>query len=398
MVDGKPLLVRFFEKRKSADDRETEGGGGGSLPKFVLAGNELTAHADEMRQELTEIRLVVESRLKSSNIPAVLTAKLKDDAIAKSHRGDMVSFLCERDDERVIGVSEDQSLLIRVDSLAQYDAVLRKLHDPASYPKAISGISSIHTFEPEVVPADSAPLRDEQRILKVKLIDYNNYQINQVVADEFRSFVASVEGTAICKQVKYSDRISVYEIAIDSSADWRELKAFPGLLSAEPMPTVDLGDSGFFSGDIPELPPPEEGIEYPLVGILDTGIASIPALQPWIIGSYSCFPEEYIDRSHGTFVAGLVCFGDLLNSTQQTGVSGCRLFDAVVFPDENRQKIFEDDLVLNIRDAVERHRDLVKVWNLSLGTHKESSLNAFSDFGKALLLLCRRQGPALMAT
>lgn len=62
---------------------------------------------------------------------------------------------------------------------------------------------------------------------------------------------------------------------------------------------------------------------------------------------------------------------------------GVSLFDATVYPDETKQSIYVDDLVEHIREAVERNKH-IKIWNLSLGTNVEASLDDFSDFGMAL--------------
>ena len=82
-------------------------------------------------------------------------------------------------------------------------------------------------------------------------------------------------------------------------------------------------------------------------------------------------------------MAGIIEYGNELNRSAYTVLPGVRLFDATVYPDEKKEHIYQDDLVEHIREAVERHND-IKIWNLSLGTTDEASLDEFSDFGMAL--------------
>jgi hypothetical protein len=91
-------------------------------------------------------------------------------------------------------------------------------------------------------------------------------------------------------------------------------------------------------------------------------------LRPWIIDKYTCYPEEYVNRAHGTFVAGIICYGDILQDLKLTGVNVCKLFDAIVMPDKSKEEISEDELVGNIRMVIEKFGHQIKIWNMSLGS------------------------------
>ena len=95
-------------------------------------------------------------------------------------------------------------------------------------------------------------------------------------------------------------------------------------------------------------------------------------------------PETYVDKTHGTYVAGIICYGDELENQTFTGVKGCMLFDATVIPDLNKERIYEDDLIDNIREVIEKHGEKIKIWNMSLGSLIECEYSEFSDFGIAL--------------
>jgi len=129
---------------------------------------------------------------------------------------------------------------------------------------------------------------------------------------------------------------------------------------------------------------PNSQVSYPTVGVLDTGIANNDYLKDWKLSdAFTSYPDEYKDPSHGTFVSGIIEYGDELNDKSYTSLPGVNLFDATVYPDAKKQSIYVDDLVEHIREAIERNNN-IKVWNLSLGTRDEASLDEFSDFGMAL--------------
>ncbi|MCY4560903.1 MAG: S8 family peptidase [Flavobacteriaceae bacterium] len=139
---------------------------------------------------------------------------------------------------------------------------------------------------------------------------------------------------------------------------------------------------------------------YPIVGVLDSGIAKNTYLEDWLTAkSFSSYPDERIDRTHGTYVSSIILYGDDLESEGRTGNSGVKLFDATVFPDNEIETIYEDELIENIREAI-KSNDNIEIWNLSLGTGIEAGLKEFSDFAIELdniqklykVIICKSAG------
>lgn len=58
-----------------------------------------------------------------------------------------------------------------------------------------------------------------------------------------------------------------------------------------------------------DLPAPQVGRSYPVVGIVDGGVADIPALAAWRAGGGGFIDPADREEVHGTFIAGLVCGG-----------------------------------------------------------------------------------------
>ena len=68
-------------------------------------------------------------------------------------------------------------------------------------------------------------------------------------------------------------------------------------------------------------------------------------------------------------------------------------------PNMSKIKVYEDELVENIREAISKN-DEIKIWNLSLGTNNEADFYEYSDFAKSLdeiqerysVLICKSAG------
>lgn len=381
----KNLPIKIFEKRLEIDERQTEAGGNSQPPRWVLSGQELKTKSEILADELQIAEIRVNEKFKKyDNIPVVLKAKLIDDAIAKSHRSELTQFFHGKKGEKTIGFSENQELLIRIDKPEELKQINKNLKDYDRNAKAISGVQGIEVFEPIIDVESSEPLKDGKHVLKIKLLDYNNYQINLTVFKEFTKLLSTSTHLHLDKTVKYSEHLTIYQITTDSLEAIHELDDFGAILSIEPMPTIDVVGDDFFIEETIQVPVPNGNIQYPIVGILDTGIADIPQLKPWIVGRHTNYPDDFIDPSHGTFVAGVVCFGDLLEGQHLTGTHGFKLFDARVFPNPKLERITEAELIDNIREVIEAYGEKIKIWNMSLGSKTEIKHTEFSDFGIAL--------------
>lgn len=377
----KHLPIKLFEKRVEIDDRLTEAGGSSEHPKWVLTGNALKEKSHILYEEVQSARSQVESKLgKYKNVPAILKAKVNDNALAKSHRNELTQFLFTGKQDRVIGFTESQEILLRIDHSSQVDELQNKLERADKYAKAISGIDTLEVFEPEIrLPEKTL----DKATFKIKLHNYSNYQLNKFVMEAFRELVSKHPQLTYVKFVEYSDYLHIHQIVADSLDAIEFISDFNAISFIEPMPVFEVTLDEFSEDRGIVLPAPVEGMVYPILGILDTGIAENPQLKPWIYGKrYSNYPNDFLDPAHGTFVSAIAAFGDTLEGQMYTGVVGCRLFDAAVYP--VKDSITEADLVENVKEVIEKHGALVKVWNMSLGSLTEIREADFSDFAIAL--------------
>jgi serine protease AprX len=126
---------------------------------------------------------------------------------------------------------------------------------------------------------------------------------------------------------------------------------------------------------------------FPIVAVVDSGVSSkIAPLESWIYDRERFVASDEENTYHGTFVAGLLVWGHMLNSTaSEIGTHPCRILDIHVLPNADPTHgpvgvISEAELLQDLEQSLIRHSNEVRVWNLSLGSDEVCTLNEFSDF------------------
>jgi hypothetical protein len=129
----------------------------------------------------------------------------------------------------------------------------------------------------------------------------------------------------------------------------------------------------------------------PVVVVVDSGISTEnEALNSWVLERDQQVAPTYRNPDHGTFVAGLICFGKALNPTLKGIDDGpCAVFDLQVIPNSDPNAgdtgtLLESELLISLESALRQHANRYKVWNLSLGTDDPCSLDEFSELAQQL--------------
>ena len=97
-----------------------------------------------------------------------------------------------------------------------------------------------------------------------------------------------------------------------------------------------------------------------------------------------------VNTDHGTFVAGLICWGSQLNPTiAGIDTSPCGVYDLQVIPNTDPDKgdtlpLFEQEFLSSLEESLKQHANTYKVWNLSLGSDEVCSLDEFSKLAEEL--------------
>ncbi|WP_418320113.1 S8 family peptidase [Piscinibacter sakaiensis] len=109
---------------------------------------------------------------------------------------------------------------------------------------------------------------------------------------------------------------------LDRSPLVRRYSLGPVLMQAATAPTVPrrrLATTPF--------PAPEEGIEYPVVGIVDGGVSRAGPVAAWSAGSTNFMRQADAEREHGTLIAGLLANGHNFNPSQPCEAYQCKFYD-----------------------------------------------------------------------
>ncbi len=391
----KNLPIKLFQKRR-IDERRTEGSGNNTPPKWQLYGAELEERALSLIEPFEEVFNDFKTRpLKRNFIPATLKVDIDDNAIAKSHRKDIQKlFDGKQSKNNIIGFIDSNSLLVKVDSLEEGEQIRNNFLNLNKNAKSISAIESVEVFKPYITNLD------QQDVLKVSLIDYLNFELNNAVKTAFVQFCSELN--LEIKETRYSTGLIIFKVSNGTKVTVDKLSEFEALEAITFMPKykIVLDDTLSAQNDDLEITTPIEGMEYPVIGVLDTGISANKYLKPWVLDNkFSSYPDDLINPTHGTAVSSIILYGDKLQGQILSGNTGCKIFDATVFPDNNKETVYEDELVENIREAIKNNKN-IKIWNLSLGTDLEADTNDFSDFGIALdsiqesydVIICKSSG------
>ena len=144
------------------------------------------------------------------------------------------------------------------------------------------------------------------------------------------------------------------------------------------------------------IPPPADKVPYPVVGIIDGGVAGTSTLVPWKKADAGHVPAAERDEHHGTFIAGLVSGASALNPALSNALeaSGCKYYDLDLFPRRDlRSKYYTDieelfDMLDEKVKAAKRDHG-VRVFNLSFSFGGRSSRFAYSPAADRLDRIAR---------
>lgn len=400
----KLLPIKFFEKRKIDEMSPEPQGGETKPPRWLLTGNDLNQRSQQLTANMAKVSERYEAyKQEGHELPMVMVTTILEDAIAKSHRGEVVGLLGSDNQSSVIGVdsvtykdaqskkntdlelAEDGeaikeerrilSVVMTDELLANIDKALRNTRDNA---KLISTITGMEAYE---VRGDD--FNPDNKMYRVRLHDYKDIHRNQLAQKLFKN-KCEQHGIVIDHETRYSPDMWFYRIVLDSPEDMDTVHGFEGISSIEEAKPIGIDLDSFDVQEVPAVKQPSPNETYPVVGVLDSGIAANSYLAPWLMKVH----EEYYgadlqDKSHGSMVASVLEYSDELNGTNFFATPGVMMMEAVIAPDFKKENAYAEDLIDNVRDAVERHKD-IKIWTMSAGTDEECDPFSFSEYGMAL--------------
>lgn len=329
---------------------------------------------------------------KRSYLPAVARVILKKEALAKSHRP---THLFEKDSCPIIGGEDFGHLLVSVTSSGLDE--LEKDVARGSTADLKADVSTLRRIEPYTADdaAGDGGLVKLQRLveqhrpdqLRIRLFRHGRSRADGAVYEEFLK-LAHILKLEVPESLPYLSDLLLFRVRGVTPDVIPALANFVGTQSIGFVPEFEVTAQYVPVGKIKEadFPAPISGVEYPIVGLIDSGTdPTNKLLQAWVVDrDEDDVPRADQDNSHGTFVAGLLANGFNLNHKDpQFPRTQCRIVDVVAVP-KPTTPLMEDDLLNTIRRAVRKYPQ-VKVWNLSL-SRKDMVCrdDAFSEFGMEL--------------
>lgn len=171
------------------------------------------------------------------------------------------------------------------------------------------------------------------------------------------------------------------------------LQEHPLVRAILPPILLELTDDHFNSLASPEaeavvIPNPQGQSSYPIIGVIDSGVASV--LKGWISGRFDYLSSGEYDTVHGTNVAGLLTIGQSLNDMQVAPeANGCHLYDIPLYPNgpfmAHYRRGFSDFLEEIEQAVAEAKNDYgVRVFNLSINAVAPVDRHRYSIYASRL--------------
>jgi serine protease AprX len=388
---GERLPIKLILPKQG---KEKKVSGGGSPPKPFRQVS--ASYRKSLGRQVAAIRDATLGQMKEAGA-APVRVKVLPRSVAKSHRPETLftANTCP-----IVGVGRLDELFIKAtaDGLARLTRLIES-GDSAPLIKELSCIETIEAVTPGyrrkgLESADvlrRSPRGEQGFITRVRLFNLGADEDQLRLVAQFRK-TCDRRGIEISR-AGYAPNSFTYSAECRSVDDVEVLSKLVAVRAIVSMPLIrTLRPKMFNAKALPTLPKRTDVAgDVPVVVVVDSGIGDqLPDLESWVVGRDSQVAPPYRNSDHGTFVAGLICWGAELNPNVAGIDPGpCAVFDLQVIPNDDPSKgdtevIREQELLVSLETALQQHSNEFKVWNLSLGTDTVCSLDEFSEFAEEL--------------
>lgn len=337
--------IQLVKIRENQDEYFKEGISDGKLPSWVTK-EEIIKHIRQLDSDLEDVSKRFKERpTYNQKLPVLLKAKLNERATAKSYRPNVRSVLNQRNKRNVIGIAAYRDILFKIDNEADLQIIRNIINsiEDAGRERTVGvvAIDKISIYKLEV----NADLL-QGKLLKVQLVDYQNVELNE----RSERLLKSLEDRLNCtfERITYAEELIIYKVDKLSTEAIQEIATLDNVLSIKPMPYYELFASPVYEQADIEVARPTEGEEYPVIGILDSGVdTSSVHLSPWRLteeDNVAGLLDPDINTVHGTMVASVAVYGDMLEKKPYTGCGPLKYVSCIVNTEKNGIRISEDEL------------------------------------------------------
>lgn len=353
-------------------------------------------YRDSLSRQVTAIKESSNAQLTATEVIPVKVKVMKR-AVAKSHRPNSLfsDATCP-----IIGAGKSGELFVRATSEGLEK--LNKAITSISTKEIIKALSAVDAIEPvtnsfrlhgmkaeEIL--QKSPKKEDGYVTKARLFNFDSEIYQAKVVAEFQK--KCDELNIAYSSNGYSPGSYTYELKCDQADQIKELSNYIGIRSISHMPLIKMiRPKAINLKPYPDLPErADSNTDIPIVVVVDSGISKDnKVLNSWVVGRIADVAPEYSNPFHGTFVAGLICWGSQLNPTVP-GIDSnpCGVFDLQVIPNDDPEvgdtsNLTESELLISLESALRQYSDKYKVWNLSLGSDSVCSLDEFSTLAEEL--------------
>lgn len=371
-MDKKHFITRL--NHRELDRTNTPGGGSDKKPGFTLTGEELVARSKDLVSELESLNQEWDD-YHLPNISKPVVVDISRNAKSKSRQSDIINLIKEENELVKLGMVSEYSMLIKIDNLNQLNSFKSKLdgQNIVLNDVVISSIEDIERYEPKIVKNKSSSK------YKIKFLNFFDDEMNKIIFD---SVITKLEEKKVNYEIENFRSQSIIVINKAQLDKLEFLKNTP-IHSVEPLLETNIKLDNTIIPEVSDsnLLKYNDTNFYPTIGLLDTGVENNQYTKDWVSrGNGVRYQDSELNTNHGTFIASLLIYGDVLNSYNDHDVKGCKIIDVPVVPVE---PISEAELLRNIEQGIKSNPN-VKIWNLSVSLSGSIDDDSFSFFASEL--------------
>jgi hypothetical protein len=399
------LLIKVIMPKQGTERRVPPGG---TPPKAFRPVNH--EYRQSLSAQVSAIRAAIVPQVRKAEA-APVRVKLLSKAAAKSHRPDSLFSAASCP---IVGAGRLGELFVRAtpNGLDRLAKVIER-NDTDQITKELSCVESIEAVTPAyrrggINATDilrRCPRGKRGFITRIGLFNYGASGNQAALVDDFLNACKAREIKAPTTR-GYSPGSFTFEAECHTVEDVEALSRVVGVRSISPMPLIRTVRPRMFAAKpLPQLPAASEVAgDFPVVVVVDSGVSDqVAGLKSWIAGRDTQVAPPYRERpTHGTFVAGLICWGAELNPnlSPASRESPCAVFDLQVLPQRRTPAMGETLSVLtesgvpsrrSTRSAASSTRTRFKVWNHLPGDGRRVFARPISRRWRKSSTTCRRR-------
>lgn len=327
--------------------------------------------------------------LENELIPAVGKITVKPEAIAKSHKPNDFCRCCP-----IIGGEDLNQIYIKVTKKSVEKTISLIKQPPSEKFRAnMTAILDIQPIRPEEKISDNLTKISQEgnfesisKKIKLKIFDFDNDFDNIQIMEYVLRRLDELGFSDNHELITYGDHIKYVKIAVDSFKDIVKIASINGVKSVDFFQKYSLPLTDHINTDLQLQLKNDSTTSEISIGIIDSGISDKNEfLKPYIIAREEYVPKNYINESHGTFIASTIQYGNTLNGLAPNNTK-YKFVDIVAIPNSDADwgptdGIGEEALMEIIEEVMEKYSSTTKIWNMSLGIENKICNGSMSDLG-----------------